>query len=71
VQVTGANGIIGSGPCRLFRGGGQRTMGAVCRAPHAGGDGVEYVPVGDIGSDSDWSEARGEIERSARRYESL
>ena len=59
--MTGANGTIGSEPCRLLRGGGQRTMGAVCRAPHADGDGVAYVPVGDIGSDTDWSGAREEI----------
>jgi uncharacterized protein YbjT (DUF2867 family) len=57
VLVTGANGFVGGELCRLLRGEDLRTVGAARRAPRAGGDGVKYAPVGDIGSDTDWSEA--------------
>ena len=54
VLVTGANGFLGNEPCRPFRDGG---VSARRWAPRAGGDGVKYMSVGEIGSGTNWSEA--------------
>ncbi|MBZ0092903.1 MAG: NAD-dependent epimerase/dehydratase family protein [Sulfuricellaceae bacterium] len=64
VLVTGANGFVGLALCRRLLTEGFSVNAAVRRLPDgeekaglAGPDRLRYVAVGDIGPDTDWSEA--------------
>ena len=60
VLVTGANGFVGRSLCRVLRASGLRVRGAVRSAIQT----VDFEPVvvGDIGADTPWRAALGEID---------
>ena len=64
ILITGANGFIGRGLCDKLLSDGYQVRGAVRGATQmtALPSGVEGVQVGDIGPETDWSEALSGIE---------
>ena len=64
VLVTGANGFIGQALCKRMLADGYQVRGAVRSAAQmtALPSGVEGALVGDIGSETDWSDALSGIE---------
>ena len=64
ILVTGANGFVGRHLCRTMRQAGLSVRGAI-RKPEgvqANESGIEYVFVGDIGPDTDWTESLKEVD---------
>ena len=64
ILITGANGFIGQALCKRMMADGYQVRGAVRGAAQitALPSGVEGVLVGDIGPETDWSEALDGIE---------
>ena len=64
ILITGANGFIGRSLCKRMLADGYQLRGAVRSAAQmtALPLGVEGVMVGDIGPETDWSEALAGIE---------
>ena len=60
--VTGANGFVGSALCARLRKDGAPVRGAV-RSSNVRPGGTEGVTVGDLASDTDWSEALKNVEQ--------
>lgn len=57
ILVTGANGFVGRQLCRSLSQRGFGVKAAVRREPIAPAAESHYIPVGDIGPDTDWTEA--------------
>ena len=57
ILVTGANGFVGRQLCRSLSQKGFLVKGAVRQTAIAPSEEMEYIPVGDIGPDTDWTEA--------------
>jgi nucleoside-diphosphate-sugar epimerase len=57
ILVTGANGFVGRQLCRTLRQEGFSVKAAIRQNLAAPAEDVHYVPVGDIGPDTDWTEA--------------
>lgn len=57
ILVTGANGFIGRQLCQTLRQQGFSVQAALRRPPPPPTGDLDYVSVGDIGPDTDWTEA--------------
>jgi nucleoside-diphosphate-sugar epimerase len=57
ILITGANGFVGRQLCRSLVRKGLGVKAAVRRTETAPAEEIDYIPVGDIGPDTDWSEA--------------
>lgn len=57
ILVTGASGFVGRQLCQTLSQKGFLVKGAVRQTAIAPAEAVQYVPVGDIGPDTDWTEA--------------
>ena len=63
ILVTGANGFVGRGLCRTLSQRGFLVKGAIRQTAIAPAEAVQYVSVGDIGPDTDWTEALRGVDR--------
>lgn len=61
VLVTGANGFVGQPVCALLLANGYRVRAAI-RADKSAPEGTESVVVGDIGPETDWTQAVQEVD---------
>jgi len=61
ILVTGANGFIGRQLCRVLSQNGFWVKAAIRQTAIAPADDLHYVAVGDIGPDTDWTEALREV----------
>jgi nucleoside-diphosphate-sugar epimerase len=57
ILVTGANGFVGRQLCRSLSQKGFWVKAAVRQTAIAPTEEMQYIPVGDIGPDTDWTEA--------------
>ena len=57
ILVTGANGFVGRQLCRSLSQKGFLVTAAVRQTAIAPAEEMHYIPVGDIGPDTDWTEA--------------
>ncbi len=57
ILVTGANGFVGRQLCRTLSQKGFLVKAAIRQTAIAPAEAMHYVPVGDIGPDTDWTEA--------------
>jgi nucleoside-diphosphate-sugar epimerase len=57
ILITGANGFVGRQLCRTLRQNGFAVKAAIRQNPTAPAEDLPYVSVGDIGPDTDWTEA--------------
>ena len=57
ILVTGANGFVGRQLCRSLSQKGFLVKAAVRQTAIAPAEEMQYIPVGDIGPDTDWTEA--------------
>jgi nucleoside-diphosphate-sugar epimerase len=57
ILVTGADGFVGRQLCQTLSQKGFWVRGAIRQTPSAPAEGRQYVPVGDIGPDTDWTQA--------------
>jgi len=57
ILVTGANGFVGRQLCRTLSQNGFLVKAAIRQTAIAPAEAMQYVPVGDIGPDTDWTEA--------------
>jgi nucleoside-diphosphate-sugar epimerase len=63
ILVTGANGFVGRQLCRTLRQKGFLVKAAIRQTAGAPAGAGHYVPVGDIGPDTDWTEALRGVDR--------
>jgi nucleoside-diphosphate-sugar epimerase len=63
ILVTGADGFIGRQLCRTLRREGFAVKAAVRRTAIVPAEDLEYVAVGDIGPDTDWTDALHGVQR--------
>ena len=62
ILVTGANGFVGRQLCRTLSQKGFLVKAAIRQTAIAPAEAMHYVPVGDIGPDTDWTEALRGVE---------